>query len=307
MKQRNEAARRERTVDWSPASNDADDPLDRLGCVDGVERGEHEVTGLGGRQRDLDGLAVAHLADEDHLRRLAQGSAQGQRERRRVAVQLALVHRRLLVNVEELDGIFDGEDVFGARLVDEIDQRRERRRLARAGRPGDQHDPVLEGRDLLERSGQIQLGQRGNLRGDHAHHDGVCPSLTEDVDAEARALRQRPRQVAGSLLLQRAQRLFGAANQIAGDAGDVDRLQHRQLGDGDRRQVAVLLHLRWPAGREDQIADAPARVEHRDDQRGRGDGVLGEGAEDFEFVGARCGHMGLWRSSCRDHTSNGGV
>ena len=61
------------------------------------------MAGLGRRQRDLDGLAVAHLADQNHLRRLAQGRPQRKRERRRVAVQLALVHGALLVSVEELD------------------------------------------------------------------------------------------------------------------------------------------------------------------------------------------------------------
>ena len=57
----------------------------------------------------------------------------------------------LLVLVQELDRILDGEDVLGAGLVDQIDDRGERRRLAGAGRPGDQHDAVLERRRLGER------------------------------------------------------------------------------------------------------------------------------------------------------------
>jgi len=32
-------------------------------------------------------------------------------------VQLALVHRRLLVQVQGLDGILDGDDVLGSRLA----------------------------------------------------------------------------------------------------------------------------------------------------------------------------------------------
>ena len=38
---------------------------------------KHEVAGLGGAQRGVDGLLVAHLADEDHVRVLAQDAAQG--------------------------------------------------------------------------------------------------------------------------------------------------------------------------------------------------------------------------------------
>ena len=119
--------------------------------VDGVQRREHEVPGFRRRQRDLDGLAVAHLADEDHLRRLPQRRRERRGERRRVAVQLALVDGRLLVLVQELDRILDGEDVFGAGLVDQIDDRRQRRRLARAGRTGDQDDAVLERGGLGQR------------------------------------------------------------------------------------------------------------------------------------------------------------
>ena len=42
-----------------------------------VQRREDEVAGLGRRQRGLDGLLVAHLADEDDVRVLAQDAAQG--------------------------------------------------------------------------------------------------------------------------------------------------------------------------------------------------------------------------------------
>src|SRR5439155_19121914 len=85
----------------------ADDAIDRLGGVDGVERGEDEVTGFRRGQRYLDGFAIAHLADQDDLRRLAQRRPQRRREGRRVAVQLPLVHRRLLVLVQKLDWIFN--------------------------------------------------------------------------------------------------------------------------------------------------------------------------------------------------------
>ena len=55
---------------------EVDDAVDRLGRVDGVQRREHEVAGLGRGQRGVDGLLVAHLADQDHVRVLAQHAAQ---------------------------------------------------------------------------------------------------------------------------------------------------------------------------------------------------------------------------------------
>ena len=47
---------------------------------------------LGSFQRHFHRLAIAHLADQDHLRRLAQRSAQSQRKVRRVRMQFALMN-----------------------------------------------------------------------------------------------------------------------------------------------------------------------------------------------------------------------
>jgi hypothetical protein len=44
-----------------------DDAVDRLGRVEGVQRREHEVAGLGRGERRLDRLEVAHLAHEDDV------------------------------------------------------------------------------------------------------------------------------------------------------------------------------------------------------------------------------------------------
>ena len=59
---------------------DVDDAVDRLRRVLGVQRGEHEVAGFGRGQRGADRLHVAHLADEDHVRVLAQRGLQAERE-----------------------------------------------------------------------------------------------------------------------------------------------------------------------------------------------------------------------------------
>ena len=44
--------------------------------VHGVQRREHEVARLGRAQGGVDGLLVAHLADQDHVRVLAQDAPQ---------------------------------------------------------------------------------------------------------------------------------------------------------------------------------------------------------------------------------------
>ena len=73
---------------------------------------------LGGLERDLDGLGVAHFADHDHIGILPQRRAQGLREAARVGADLALGDAREPVLVEELDGILDGQDMRARGLVD---------------------------------------------------------------------------------------------------------------------------------------------------------------------------------------------
>ena len=89
---------------------------------------------------DFDRLEVAHLADEHDVRVLAQRRAQRVREAVGVAVHLALVDQAVLVRVEVLDRILDREDVVVPLGVDLVEHRRQRRRLAAAGRPGDEHE-----------------------------------------------------------------------------------------------------------------------------------------------------------------------
>ena len=84
--------------------------------VVGVQRGEHEVAGLGERQRDRDAVEVAHLAEQDDVGVLTQGAAQTVGEVCDVGADLALVDHRHLVVVEVLDRILDGEDVARPRL-----------------------------------------------------------------------------------------------------------------------------------------------------------------------------------------------
>jgi hypothetical protein len=106
-----------------------------------MKRGEHQVTRLGRSKGDLDGLQVAHLPDQDDVGILPQGRAERLREPFGIAPHLTLIDHAPLVRVEELNRVFDGDDVVGPRFVDLVDDGRQRRGLARAGRPGDEYEP----------------------------------------------------------------------------------------------------------------------------------------------------------------------
>src|SRR5437667_2353796 len=152
-------------------------------AVDGLRRGarmqgaEHEVSGLGAGQRQADRLEIAHLADQDDVRILAQRAAQSVGERQRVRSDLALVDQAFLRLVNELDRVLDGEDVALLVFVDLVDHGGERRGLARARGTGDEDDAARLIDDLREDLWCPQLFERQDLRGDRAHHRRRPPVL----------------------------------------------------------------------------------------------------------------------------------
>ena len=74
-----------------------DDAVDGAGRAGGVQRGEDQVAGFRGGDGGLDGLQVAHFADEDDVRVLAQGAAQALGKARHIDADFALVDDAALV------------------------------------------------------------------------------------------------------------------------------------------------------------------------------------------------------------------
>ena len=120
------------------------------------------------------------------VRVLAQHAAQGALEGRRVLADLALVDDRVAVAVQELDRVLDRDDVLVHRPVHVVDHRRERGRLAGAGRAGEQDDPALLLGEPGDDGGKVELLDRLDVHGDGAHDDRDGAALVEGVDAEAR-------------------------------------------------------------------------------------------------------------------------
>ena len=141
---------------------------------------------LGSLERGLSRLRVAELADQDRVGILAEHAPQRLGEVRGVEPDLALVDDAVVVGMEDLDRVLDRDDVLVARAVDVVDHRRERRRLARAGRAGDEHEAaVLLGEPLHARR-QVELLEARHLAGDDAEGERDVAALAEGVDAEAR-------------------------------------------------------------------------------------------------------------------------
>ena len=107
------------------------------------------------------------------------------REALRVGVQLALVDQRGLVLVQVFDRVLDRQDVRRPRQVDPVDHRGERRRLAAAGRAGDEHEAARPVGQLGEHRRQAQLLERADLLGNQTVDGADRALLVEHVATEA--------------------------------------------------------------------------------------------------------------------------
>ena len=231
-----------------------DQPAERLGRVDRVHRREHEMAGLGGLERRLGGLAVAQLADQDHVGVLAQHAPEGLVERLGVDPNLALVDDALLVVVEELDRILDRDDVLPARAVDVADHRGERGRLADARGAGDEDQPAMLVGQRLDAGRQAQALEVGHRVRDDAEGERDLAALAERVDAEAREADR----LVGSVELAGALEDLEPRGRGGADViHDLPQLERAERGEADQRlELAVEAHDRRPAGLQVDVAGA---------------------------------------------------
>src|SRR5215210_21691 len=165
------------------AGEELGDPAESLGGVDRVHRREDEVAGFGRLERGLGRLGISELADQDHVRVLAERTAQRLAEGLRVQADLALVHDAPGVPVQELDRVFDRDDVLAAVLVDVVEHRGERRGLARAGGARDEDEASVLFREPADAGGHLQLVEARYVSRDDAEGEGDRASLHEAVDA----------------------------------------------------------------------------------------------------------------------------
>ncbi|MEZ5177165.1 MAG: hypothetical protein R2746_02495 [Acidimicrobiales bacterium] len=144
---------------------DVDDAVERGGRVVGVQRGEHEVAGLGHGERGGDALGVA-------ISPTSTTSGSSRRAARRPSWKdatsvptFALGHERAAHAVHVLDRVLEGEDVAPGRGVDVADHGRLGGGLARAGGPGHEDEALLAQAQLPEDRGRSRSCMVGMARG----------------------------------------------------------------------------------------------------------------------------------------------
>ncbi len=167
---------------WKVVEN----PVDRLGSAVGMQGREHEMSGFCRRDDSSNRLRIPHLSHHDDVGILANRIAKRFAEVGRVDADLALGDTGLRVREEELDRIFDRDDVNRPALAEVPPQRRQRGRFATPRRPWTSTQTHRQVAELQQGIGQLELLNR--LHVDRDHPKGRCQraALQVDVAAEVR-------------------------------------------------------------------------------------------------------------------------
>ena len=129
-------------------------------------------------------LCISKLADQDYVRIFTHGGTDSVCEADNVRSDLTLNYLALLTGVNELNGVFEADNVQRTRSVQVVNHCRESCRLTGSCRPRDQHHSLMVVTKLLQDGRHIKLVQRGNVTGNESK-DGTRPGcLLEDVDTK---------------------------------------------------------------------------------------------------------------------------
>jgi len=126
--------------------------------------------------------------------------------------------------VNELDRVFDRDDVALTLAIDLVDHGREGRRFTGTGRTSDEHESARFFRHLGDRAGQPKLIERLDRERNLPHHHRYAASLLEHVAAEAGEVLNAEREIELVLELE-ALLLLLREDRVS----DLERVFGRQL------------------------------------------------------------------------------
>jgi len=151
--------------------------------------------------------------------------------------------------MQELDRIFDSDDVAGTLAVDAVNHGRECARFARTGRSGHQDQSPLFLADFLHDRRKIEPFQRRNNKCNRAEDHRHRTALAVDADPEAPQPRDGIRQVDFKIFLKHApltiihHRLGGIGNKVRRQTRGVGNRVQTAINPYDRRQPGLDVNI----------------------------------------------------------------
>ncbi len=121
----------------------------------------------------------------------------------------------------------------------------------------------------------MQLLESGDFVRNDTHYNGAASALLENIYPETRDARDSVGKVRRAILLELANRRLVFSHDVVGDRLRVLRTETLQSFVFELRELAADFDLRSAAGRENQVADVRAGLQHGGDQLRRVDGSLG--------------------------------
>jgi hypothetical protein len=152
----------------------------------------------------------------------------------------------ILVRMEELDRVLNGNDVVRVFLVDLTDDGSQGRRLARTGGAGDEHNASAQIHHIRQLLREVEGFKTWDGAGNYAHYDCATAALHEDVDPETSATRQPVGDIAFALLSQSGKSVLVLSNQVGGDVLGVIGRESRKPRDKHRDETPVAFNQWGP-------------------------------------------------------------
>ena len=213
-----------------------DDAVDGLRRVEGVQRREHEVAGLGGDERRLDRLEVAHFADEDDVGILTQRAAEAVDAYDGVSKPISRCVTTAFTSA--------WMNSIGSSIVSRCSERVRLMRSTSAASvvllplpvtPVTRTRPRDSSASSMTEPGQPERRQRRHGRRDETHRHGHGAALAEDTGAAAADARRLPGDVDFEMGPQAL--LVGRRQEAAWQRLEVGRAQHLDLRPALERAV----------------------------------------------------------------------
>jgi len=201
-------------------------------------RGDDQVPGGHRVNRDAHHLGRAQVVDHQDVGVLAQRAPRHHRHLAGVSPHLALADEAAAPFVCELDLALDGDDVVAARLVDQVDEGRDERRLPARPRAGHQDQPLGLGRQRLDLAREPKLVGRRGPGGDDPEDAARAAMVAEALAPDAAHLGHLRHPLGALAVLERLAASFG--RQVEQQRLDLDGCQ-RPLAF-QRRNLAVHAH-----------------------------------------------------------------